>query len=304
MIHNKNTSVLTILPSLGPGLLITRKRLDVLRSFLESSCKDNSSGLEHQLNHAKKGFDKLGLSKDELVLGLDEEKSFILAHSFPEHYTGALALLTNKAIYFEIWGKTDESPKIAIDQYMSGEKEHLPVFVRVKSVEEKKKNTDKTVEDHQCAAAEFNRLLQPLGYTYDSHTKKFTPLDDHRSTDCTKILWNITEEEGPLPRNSFVHTDPYSWFCSCSEYLKALSEQRSCLTIGREITEPVQQKLNCGKSNAIFSFLLNSHCFHPNSLAICRHLLALLLAALNWDTVCAHGLISIARVTGVVQNDV
>lgn len=302
MLHGENADVLSLLSSLGPGLLVSKSHFEVAIAYLDDVLKDASSdsvlkdtslgddlrerftGLRAQLHD----LDRAQTVPPSTVLDIDVNKSFLLAHTFPKQYNEALALLVGKSICLELWARS-ESPLALVEQYMCGQSSDAAVFVRMKEAPEK----EETREIPSDPLVRINQLLEPLRYTFTRdglEPFESTPAADSHDTD-------ISVKHALLPTAGFVHVDPYTWFCSCCAFQASCQEGTVCRKRGLEIVR--EENLQEEKNYSLLRFLANSPCFHPDRLPMCKHLLAVLLAAANWEVARAEKLIEIVEIQSI-----
>lgn len=287
MLHDRNAAVRAIVAAAGPGLLTIHTQLDAIDSFVARVNQDPAAGsvLKAVFLRVRETLRSLELPP-VLRLQLDKKKALLLGHTFPDAFPDALALLTTNGVYIEQWGVPEVSPEKIVEQYLSGQNDNLPVFVRVKMRVEK--------EEFQLPGgdllARLDQLLRPLGYTYNALKQELQLLENKQQTEsefsCTVRL------RYSLPRDWHAHVDPYTWFCSCSTYSKTVGPEQLI-----ERFQAASKIIDTDKPHTPIDCFLQRGAAHL-SLPVCQHLLAVLLAILNWELVRAQGLISCTVVTG------
>lgn len=299
MLHEKNADVLALLSSASPGLLISKSHFEIAIAYLDKVLKGSSTDivlkdvlsgddLKAQFTSLRSQLKDLYRASDNpssTVLDIDENKSFLLAHTFPKQYPEALALLTGKAITIELWSHS-ESPYTLVEKYMSGQNCDTTVFVRLKETAEKEEipqiPTDPLIY--------VNQLLKPLRYSFIRNELQHIEGTSTEESD----KFNIAIKHALLPSFGYVHVDPYTWFCSCFTFYEMCQESEVCRQQGKEIVGEVDN-LKLSKFN-ILSFLANSPNFHADRLPMCKHLLAVLLGAANWEVAISEKLITIEEI--------
>lgn len=325
MLHGVNADVLTLFSSTSPGLLISKSHLAIAIAYLDNVLKNSSSGslenillkdtllgddlkeqftrLRSQLNDLDKLqenndaraewpnerdqvlddstqlLDRERANTSKTVVDIDPHKSFLLAHAFPKQFNEALALLTDKAIYLELWRHSD-SPNTLVDQYMSGQNGDSSVFVRIKETADKEEIPPISSDPLK----RINQLLKPLQYTL---TRK--GLERVECTEKKEKESKYSTLNSLLPTFNYVHVDPYTWYCSCSSYHE-MQENEVFKNLGPEILRNTDNEYNVSK------FLENSPCLHSDRLPMCKHLMAILLAASNFEVVKSENLITIVEI--------
>lgn len=279
MLHSNNAAVFSVLASAGSGLLFseTKEVIDCAEEILSTETRqaltDNSSVKD----------------SDSLIhntLQIDTNKSFLLAHTFPDDFPSALALLTSKAVLLEIWGSV-EDPAAVVNLYVTGEGNGVPVFPRVSAVPTRddvngQKQKEGLKDDYNMLSSDNLRDLgavEPLARDIET----CFGIVRNQSSQINKLEHLEVESRlEVLSRSTHVHVDPYSWFCSCN-----LDPEKRYDRSGQKV---VDDNTN-GLQNVIHLFLVTSTCRFPEKLPMCLHLLAILLAALNWGTVQQNGLV-------------
>lgn len=286
MLHSSNVAVFAILESAGADLLwMESKENEVSSKDADRTEKWRVPGTEDVLIEIE--------SPSSYRLRIDTDKSFLLAHTFPNEYPTALAILTGGGgVSFEIWGEIKD-PKAAVEVYVSGEGSNLPVFPRVlakpKEGGVKGLRQGRGLEDGKkvLEGETVGCLTQEMLLAADLEILSSAESNNVFSTEQLGEF-KVLQRPDVLSRTSHVHVDPYSWFCSCT-YSPEIPYDRS----GQRVVE------DSGSDNksVISKFLLSSTCRHLKTLPICLHLLAVLLGILNWNTVQQSKLVEICMVS-------
>ncbi|WPK26582.1 hypothetical protein PUMCH_003940 [Australozyma saopauloensis] len=269
MLFDKNASILAILSSTGPGLFHPESSTVAILNYIKNICKEGfvDSDTARKLQASAELISKIESDAPSSVLGINTEKSFLLAHAFPQLFTDALCLVTDGGIVLEYWGENLEEQ--AVDDYMTARDGSFPVFVRVK-LDQKGKKPISDPSKH------LSRLLRPLGYKCE--LGEVSKLEEGNSNNLSRPL-----SRSLLPSGLYTTTDPYYWYCSCEEFHSAIVDSvcwdHSASTLAGEYEL---------SSNLVVKFLENLPCLFDEMLPMCKHLLAVLLAALNWRDVRHH----------------
>lgn len=170
MLHHANADIHPLLSSSGAGLFINKSQVDVINDFFKDSNERElfSSGIHDTVEQAIVQLRMLPKEQQKLALDIDKKKAFILAHTFPDHFSEALALATSNSVVLEIWDDSGDSSEL-IEQYMEGSNDNLGVFTRIKAKAEGKIRSNLEEAD---PIDTLNLLLFPLGYRLDSSIEK------------------------------------------------------------------------------------------------------------------------------------
>lgn len=262
-LHEKNSRILTMFPSWASGLLRRRRYVEKIYEYI--------AGFEEDLDELKldiERFDEEGRLFEKADVVLDLNKSILLTYAFGDMYTKALALATGGNIRADVLGEGVDLENAA-EEYFTGKQEKTspPMFLRVYNdtvVEEvPEKETNKWLE--------LRRMLAEVGLTLKLDTKTVEISEE-----------SPKEEERKWPQGEFVTVDPYNWFCSSEEFLDEYPPT------GAEIPaeDIIKDYERNGENGLILDFLLRRQPkVSVDPLPICTQLLAVLLAAYNYESV-------------------
>lgn len=260
-IHEKNSRILTLFPSWASGLLRRRRYVDKIYDFIDSLEDMDELKLEIEMLDGEGRLTK----KEDIVV--DKNKTILLTYAFGDMYTQALALATGGNIRADVVGEGIDLDKV-VEAYFKGklEKETPPVFLRVynellvEDVPEKETNE----------LLELRRMLAGVGLVLNLDSKKVEVAENA----------NTPEKEREWPSGEFVSVDPYNWFCSNKDFLE------DCPAKGPHIPiENILKHYDKNEENALLLEILEmrSPKVHADPLPICTQLLAVLLAAYNYE---------------------
>lgn len=262
-LHEKNSRILTMFPSWASKLLRQRRYVEKIYEYM--------AGFEEDLDELKldiERFDKEGKLFEKSDVVLDLNKSILLTYAFGDMYTKALALATGGNIRADVLGEGVDLEN-AVEEYFKGklEKTSPPIFIRVYN----ETVMEEVPEKETNRWLELRRMLAEVGLTLKLDTKTV-----ELSGESPK------EEERRWPQGEFVTVDPYNWFCSSEEFLEEFPPT------GAEIpAEDIIKDYERNDDNGLLlDFLLKRLPKVPvDPLPICTQLLAVLLAAYNYEIV-------------------
>ncbi|GEQ66827.1 hypothetical protein JCM33374_g490 [Metschnikowia sp. JCM 33374] len=319
MLHEENASILTLLPALATGLVTKTSHLDVILKFIDAEVNKSQQNTQKvdRLIHVKNQLEDAQIDVSEFSLDIDKPKTLLLAYTFGEIYTPALALFTGRHITIELWGSDLEGPSVdTIEKSIMGDSGCESMFIHVSDAPKVEQRQE---EQNVNPFLQVRAMLAKVGIlmslstfdlekpdeteediTEDIHTKSADPKEetgntssksDHSKprTSTTKSIEYSEKKTGITNTSSIFNAptknmvDPYNWFCSCSQFTKKsfTAHNRSGTNIlGMTTCSPVMA--------GIFG---NSKCKYPKTLPICQHLLAVLLMLFNWNVAVDAGLV-------------
>lgn len=285
-LQEKNSRVLLILPSLLSGLLRRRRFVDRVYEYIDEVLKRGEDESLVKLRKSIEKADEEGKFWEKEDVSVDPSKTIMLTYLFGDMYTKALGLATGGNIQAEVYSVEElekEEIQRIVKNHFTGKLEPgtQPVFLRVyedtlaQPVAEKEAN-------HWL---EIRRLLAKIGASVDLNTKLLEMLENLEHSTETERIW---------PLGKTVCVNLYNWFCSNSEFLKALADKKN--------ETPIEQVLEGYERNSendlLFEILLK-RLPRPqiDPIPMCAELLAVLIAAYNYESIP----INIQRITETWQ---
>lgn len=271
-LQEKNSRILTLLPSLASGLLRRQRYVDKIYGYIDDLVGQNEDKSLVELREAIEKMDKEGSLWDKDDVTVDPNKTILLTYAFGDMYTKALAMATSGNIRADVLTAKpveEEQLKEIVAAYFNGklEKGTQPVFLRVYSDVQSQEVPEKEA-NHWL---ELRRMLAEVGLLLVLETKKIEALTEKPE-----------EKERKWPLGHSTSVDPYNWYCSSDEFLD------SCDGTFPEIpiTDILQHYEKNEENELLFDFLLKRKPkVHANELPICTQLLAVLIAAYNYESV-------------------
>lgn len=216
-------------------------------------------------------LDRAGRLAEKEDIVVDKNKTILLTYAFGDMYTQALALATGGNIRADVVGEGVDLEKV-VEDYFKGflEKKTPPVFLRVYN----EALVEDIPEKETNELLELRRMLAAVGLELNLDSKKVEVVEATEKTPEKK--------ERKWPGGEFVSVDPYNWFCSNEDFLE------DCPAKGPQIPiESILQHHDKNEENALLLDILlkRSPKVHADPLPICTQLLAVLLAAYNYESV-------------------
>lgn len=305
MLHDENASILTLLPALASGLISKISTVDVVLNFIDQEVAKLHQNQEKadRFLHVKKQLQNTQIHIDGFSLDIDEQKSIILAYTFGELYTPALALLIGNHISIQFWGLEHGVPSLqTIERCIMEPSGVDPLFIQVSnnpSIETKVDIPDvNPFLQLRAMVAKLGLLMnlstfdleqiEPRAENTDGNTcsindEKFLNMQNEYFQSSIKqansVELNIMKTDQTLEPLGFqshekVFVDPSNWFCSCAEFtMQSFEVHEKC---GSEILGQVTGPL------VVKKLFQNKDSSYPNTLPICKHILAVMLMIFNW----------------------
>lgn len=284
----QDAAILTLVPSLAPGLVSRRPYVDSLYTFLDT-LNDARPELVSAIRLLVEKAVAAGQCKNVSTVHVDLEKTVLLTYAFGDLYSAALALADGGIEALVAGGEHHSAPE-AVQKYMRGQTPPVPVFMRVDLAPRQ------TLEQQAAPAHGLLRaraMLEVLGLRLDLDTLE-VHADSEIQTDARddppaaetghgmhlgpqvpkgEHVPHVPKklETCPEPlQTPTVLADLHAWFCLCEPF------SRACAGHFRSGTQVAAQTLGL-----LARFFQRSRCNHATPLPVCMHLLALVLLAYN-----------------------
>lgn len=284
--EGENYRVFSILASAGETLLSTCSILDEVNRIIsnELAKSGQTSDTRERLRHIQNqlgGIAEQQRPKNDL-LRINNQSAILLAYTFGDIYTPALALLTGGHITMEIWGgesaNLKDVEKIIFEA--GGRARDTPIFFRVRAIPVASVKNEPI--DINCFL-QIRRILLKVQQSLDLETLDILPSVESRKTEVSEM--HKPSFGGVDPGTEFVLTDPHQWFCTCSEFLSANGNLNKLK--GFELP-------GLSEAPSIFRSLLETAVVKfPKKLPVCSHLISVILLLLNWEVAMQLSLLQI-----------
>lgn len=290
----ENAAIFAILPSVSRGLLKSTDYIDVVFRFLDVERRKAERARDEITTSrlAKVEQDLQGLQESEKfrqllsplsaekVIEIDHDKTVVLAHTFGAVYSQALALATNGSIKAEILSNKGEllpeELQEATRNYFLQSRGKLPILIKVSKEPVIVKTAPQVKEPN--IYLEIKKMLAKLKFSLDLETFS---VELSESSELLEISDTPKEIEAlALPDlGPEVTVNVYNWFCSCDQFLDTLNCYHNAT--GDEMAA----NLHSEESSIISRWFASSSCNHISPLPICMHLLAVVIAVHNMESV-------------------
>lgn len=277
-LFHDNAAVLELLPVLSTALLRQKPEVETIFDFLDLNRKSFSGEHYLKLRLQLMALRNTGLVDETLAeLDIDTTKATVLAHTFGELYTPAIALATGAEFYVEV--KTSEKlTDTELDQIIE---HHLTTDPGTRVVTMKfplaplKSNISTTREQH--AILELRRMLERVGVDVDLNTMEMQ-LQEREGP--AERLHDNSELETPAAAIEFELVSLYTWFCTCQDY--AAKTRKAHRFTGLQIVNGISET---SENRFLLNYFRHLLCYHLVPLPVCVHLLAAVLVVANRDVV-------------------
>lgn len=274
----ENAAVLSIVPSLAPGLLRSVEYIETVYSFLEThrlrALRRHDTVTAARLGKIRAELELLhqqGILKiPEPLVEVDANKTVLLAHAVGPIYTEALALATGHAIRIEVYDDTQELDsdvlRAVATSYLSHNRGATPVFVRVA----RQPLVEPSVAPPQDSNVylHLRRILEKMGATVNLDTFAVEQSN----------VPNFQQEKF-LPSSPEVTVNVYNWYCSCEEFAAKIAGHHQCTS------HEMRNQITIDSSPIVAAWFRDGRCNHVSPLPLCMHLLAVVIALHNVEQV-------------------
>lgn len=291
---DENAAIFAVLPSVSRGLLNSTNYIDVVSRFLDVERRKAERARDEittsrlakveqelrELQGTERFQQVLDILNAERVTEIDHEKTVLLAHTFGPVYSHALALVTNGSIKAEILSNKakflPEELQEATKNYFLQSRGNVPIFIRVSKEPAIVKTAPQVKEPN--IYLEIKKMLAKLKLSLDLETFS---VGLSKSSDLPEISEPPKESEAQVLSDlgPEVTVNVYNWFCSCDQFLDKLNCFHN--VTGAEMAA----RLHSEESSIMSRWFASSSCNHISPLPICMHLLAVVIAVHNIESV-------------------
>lgn len=277
-VFHDNAAVLELLPALSKALLRQKPEFETILDFLNSKRRSFEEEQFLELRRQLMALRNKG-QVDEILaeLDIDTAKATVLAHTFGELYTPAIALATGAGSYVEV--KTDEKltdtelDKI-VEHHLTTDPGSRVVTLKFPRIPLK---SPISASREQHAILELRRVLERVGVDVDLATMEMR-IQERKAP--AEGLRDSSELEAPSAVTACELVSLYTWFCTCQDY--AAKTRKPHPFTGLQIANGISETPENGFLLNYFRHLL---CYHMAPLPVCVHLLAAVLVIANRDVV-------------------
>ncbi|QRG38758.1 hypothetical protein FDK38_003176 [Candidozyma auris] len=271
LLVDENARLLTLFPALASRLLKSQRCVDQIYEYINQLLQQEDDATLRQVKEDIEKLDKERKLKNSFYDSVDSNKTILLTYAFGDMYTQALSMATGGNIRADVLNaeelRQDQLEEL-VRQFMTGNQSEkmYPIFLRV---------YNNIIDEHVAVKErnhwlELRRMLGKVGATLNLDTKK-VGIDNDPSEEIGRV-W---------PEGEYTSVDPYNWFCSSEEFICDSGDDKEHISSEQLLEGYERNEVN----EPLFNFLLKRGPKVPKKLPICTQLLAVLIAAYNYESI-------------------